>query len=489
MNTSKLTDILNSSPSVELLKTKNRELIILFLVDVFAQEATVSSDAIHYKLENYLEEKGFEIDDENSEIRFGDTFEKKARIYIQKWTDSGFLTNFQNETGDIFYELSIHSSKTIDWLTNLKKEDYIGAESKFKSLFNQLEELVEFTNDDKEKRLQLLEDKKLEIEQQIQRLKMGEGIKVFEEYEIVPRFNNLNKLGKELLSDFKEVDDNFKNIIKEIYQRRTDVSLNKGSILQYTFDALEQLKESPQGKSFYAFWEFLLSSELQQEWEHLTQALYQTTEEKDIDTNDAFLRDMKRLLFDSGQKVYRTNDKMAEKLSRIIRETELSRTEVTKGVIQEIKKLLLEANRTKTKLKPKPNISFEIDEIGINLPFERKLTTYDQWEDVIYRDKPQMSDADIADFTEFTKLFNPYIVDKRELRTHIKKILSDKSQATIFEIVDNTGGLTKGLPELFGYIGLMKEFKHTVNSDKTQYILFDSVNKKYIRIPEIILTK
>lgn len=485
MDKIKLSDTLNNSPSVELLKARNREFILLFLVDTFAKETAISSENIHYKLEAYLEENGIEIDEEN-EIKFSDTYEDKAKKYIQQWANKGFLTNYQNESGEVFYELSSHSSKTIDWLVNLKKEEYIGAESKFKTLFNQLKELVEFTNEDKEKRLQFLEDKKLEIEQQIQRLKMGEDVKVFEEYEIVPRFKDLNKIAKELLSDFKEVDDNFKTIIKEIYQKQSDTSLNKGSILQYTFDALDQLKESSQGKSFYAFWEFLLSAELQQEWENLTHTLYQILEEKNIEITDVFLKDMKRHLFDSGQKVYRTNDKMAEKLSRIIRETEITKTEVTKNLIQEIKKILLEVS--KTKIKKSPDISLEIEEIEISLPFERKLT-FEQSEEVVYKDKPQLSEANITDFEGLNKLYNPHIVDKKLLRKRIKEVLNEKSQATVLDIIEEKGGLTKGLPELFGYISLMKEFRHTVNVDKSQYILFDKTNKKYIQIPEIILIK
>jgi len=485
MDKIKIADTLNSSPSVELLKAKNREFIILFFAEVFATETAILSENIHFKLEYYLEERGIEVDEEN-EITFADTYENKAKKYIQKWADKGFLTNYQNETGEIFYELSSHSSKTIDWLINLKKEEYIGTESKFKTLFNQLKELVEFTNEDKETRLQLLEDKKLEIEQQIQRLKMGEDVKVFEEYEIVPRFNDLNKLAKELLSDFKEVDDNFKAIIKEIYQRQTDNSLKKGAILQYTFDALDQLKDSSQGKSFYAFWEFLLSQELQQEWENLTQALYQTLKVKQIDSNDVFLKDMKRHLFDSGQKVYKTNDKMAEKLSRIIRETEISRTEVAKNIIQEIKKLLLETSKAKAKIKS--DISFEVEDIEVNLPFERKLT-YEQSEEIIYTEKPKQSETNITDLNKLSKLFNQNTVDKNILRKQINYVLKEKSQATLTEIIENQDGLSKGLTELFGYMSILKEFKHTVNAEKTQSVIFDSENRKSIVIPEIILTR
>jgi hypothetical protein len=484
MDNSKLIDTLNHSPSVALLKTKNRDLIILFFAETFLQQTAVSSENIHNRLSDFLERQGMEIDEEN-EIEFSDTYEIKAKKYIQKWADIGFLTNYQNETGEVFYELSSHSSKTIDWLVNLKKEEYIGAESKFKTLFNQLKELVEFTNEDRERRLQLLEDKKLEIEQQIQRLKMGEDVKVFEESEIVPRFNQLSKLAKELLSDFKEVDDNFKTIIREIYQKHTDTTLKKSHILQYTFDALDELKDSSQGKSFYAFWEFLLSRDLQDEWKELVQVLYKTLEEKDIDVSDSFLKNTKQHLYDSGRKVNRTNDKMAEKLSRIIRENEVSKAEVTKNIIQEIKNLLIETN----KKKKKPDISFELEtDLEINIPFERKLT-FEQSEEVEYKNKPKIATTNLDDFVNLGKVFNLSAIDKKELRKRIKNILQEKSQATILDIVDNQGGITKGLPELFGYIGVVKDFKHTINADKTQTILFDKENKKVIQIPEIILTR
>jgi len=45
------------------------------------------------------------------------------------------------------------------------------------------------------------------------------------------------------------------------------------------------------------------------------------------------------------------------------------------------------------------------------------------------------------------------------------------------------------LPELFGYIGIVKEFKHLISEEKTQIIVFDFENKKSIQIPEIILTR
>lgn len=478
-------NILNTSPSVELLRLRNREMIIEFLVKTFSnKQSAISSENIHTQLADFLE--GHEIEnDEESEINAFDTYEIKAKKYIQSWANRGFLTNYPDEQGEVYYELSAHSNKSIDWLASLKKEEFIGTESRFNNILNQLKELVEFTNEDTEKRIQILEEKKLEIEQQIQRIKIGEDLKVFEEFEIVPRFNQLNQSAKELLTDFKEVEDNFKEITKGIYHKHADGSLTKSDILEFTFNALDELKDSQQGKSFYAFWSFLLNPELQNRWEGLTKELYKTLEKKSIPVNDPFLKGMKKHLHSSGQKVYKANDKMAEKLSRIIRESESSKSEATKNIIQEIKKQLVEISKTKKN----PDISFELEtEIEINILFERKLTT-EQAEEVTYNSKPEIANEDITSSNHLSKLFSQSNIDKNMLRKRIKDILKEKSQVTLLEVVKNYGGLEKGLPELFGYIGILKEFKHTISPDRTQSIVFNIENGKQIKIPEIILTK
>ena len=481
---SQILNTLNASPSVELLRLRNREMIIEFFLNTFNQQSVISSENIHIQLADFLEYKQVE-NDEDSEISLFDTYEDKAKKYVLHWTNRGFLTNYPDEQGEVFYELSAHSSKVIDWLASLKKEEFVGTESKFNNILNQLKELVEFTNEDTEKRIQLLEEKKLEIEQQIQRIKVGEDVKVFEEFEIVPRFNQHNQSAKELLSDFKEVEDNFKEITKGIYQKHSDGSLTKSDILAFTFDALDELKDSQQGKSFYAFWSFILNPDLQNKWDSLIKELYQTLEEKAIPVNDSFLKGMKNHLYNSGRKVYKANDKMAEKLSRIIRENESSNSEATKKIIQEIKKQLVEIS----KKKKKPEISFELEtDIEINIPFERKLTT-EQSETVTYTNKPIIADDDITSSEHLGKLFSQSNIDKALLRKRIKEILQEKSQTTLLDVVENYGGLEKGLPELFGYIGIVKEFKHSINPDKTQNIIFDVENGKQIKIPEIILTK
>lgn len=67
--------------------------------------------------------------------------------------------------------------------------------------------------------------------------------------------------------------------------------------------------------------------------------------------------------------------------------------------------------------------------------------------------------------------------------------MRNKSQTTIYEVIESNGGIEQGLPELFGYIGIVKEFKYSISTEKTQRILFDFERNKSIQIPEIIITK
>lgn len=482
-NNKSILKLLNTSPSVALLRSRSSGIIIDFLTGVFGDMAAVSHENIHSLLAEYLNSHGVD-EDEESDILYTDTYEEKAAKYIKKWTDSGFLTNYRNEDGEIYYELSSHSSKVIDWLAGLKQEEYIGTESKFKSIISQLRELVEYTNEDREKRLQLLEDKKMEIEHQIQQLRMGEDVKVFEEYEIVPRFQQINKLAKELLTDFKDVDDNFKNIIKEIYQKQIDPTLKKGGILQYTFDALDELKSSSQGKSFYAFWEFLLAREMQSELDTLITDLFRTLKEKNLDGGDMFLQNMVEYLYDSGRKVYQTNDKMADKLSRIIRENEMSRSDVSKRVVQEIKNTLIEISKKGLK----PDLSLSVDDgMEISIPFDRKIT-FEQSENTEYDTIPEADTLSIEELGELGKVFGNVYVDRKVLVHNIREAMKDKSQVTLSDVVEQFP-LKQGLPELFAYFGALGQFPHkTVNEEKRQAIVFDHENNKRIRIPEIIIS-
>ena len=128
----------------------------------------------------------------------------------------------------------------------------------------------------------------------------------------------------------------------------------------------------------------------------------------------------------------------------------------------------------------------QYETIEINLPIERQLT-FTPSKETEYKDKPQEAVLGIDDLERIGKLYNPYYVDRKILRSRIDEMLKDKGQTTIAEVIANNSGIEKGLSELFGYIGILKEYKTVVSTEHTQYITFSE--DKSIEIPEIIITR
>ena len=82
-----LFDILNGSPCAELLRLRNREIIILFLYETFYKHREpVAYDSLKMRLSDYLSSINLENDEEN-DINVFDSYDEKAYKYIQKWTD------------------------------------------------------------------------------------------------------------------------------------------------------------------------------------------------------------------------------------------------------------------------------------------------------------------------------------------------------------------------------------------------------------------
>lgn len=98
-----------------------------------------------------------------------------------------------------------------------------------------------------------------------------------------------------------------------------------------------------------------------------------------------------------------------------------------------------------------------------------------------------MAELSLDDLERIGKLYNPYHIDRKVLRDRINKVLYDRQQTTLAEVIERNEGVEKGLSEVFGYIGVLKEYKTVVNEERQQYIVF--AENKTISIPEIIITR
>ncbi|MCX6581586.1 MAG: DUF3375 domain-containing protein [Candidatus Aminicenantes bacterium] len=475
----------DTSPAVRLLRAQSAPRILSFFYRSFKENQApfLTEEKIIAQLADFLKEYDIEEEIDGNGLLLPD-FEMKAHLLVTRWTDKGFLKNYESPDNEILYELSSHSERVIQWLEQLETREFVGTESRFKDIFNKLQELVANTTEDMDAKIHELEERKKTIDKEIHTILTTGKVSIYDDYQIKSRVVELTRSAKELISDFKEVEDNFKTITRNIYLKHTDPNQTKGAILGYTFDSLDELKESDQGKSFYAFWEFLISQNRRDLWKELVQAVFQMLADRNISFEDVFLRKIKHYLYRAGQKVNDANDRMSEKLSRVISERELAERLKVKEAIDGIKKLAL-AFIERDQFPP---IGIEIEENeGVKMPLEKKLTLAAA-ETPVFDLQPGPASLPM-DGEKLLELYSPHVVDKKILRERLLQLLELKEQVSLKEIID-IFPLEKGLSELLAYFSLAdRDNKHIFNPHTPEWILFDPYQQKHIQVPQIIFTR
>lgn len=466
-----------------LLRARNAPFVISFLQKVFsdANITTISNGELRSKLEGYIEELSYEEgDDELDAESLFDDFALRAAQYIERWSNNGYLRKYPGDDGEDLHELTPDTIKVLMWLEDLAPREYIGTNSRFKDIFFKLQKMVEQTNEDPESRIEELEKKKWEIENEINLIKLGKKPNVFDETEIKEQFYDLNKMARELLADFSEVELNFEQIRKDIQRKYTERDISKGTLLVFALDALDEIDQKPQGKSFKAFWEFLMDEKRQQEFTMLTERLYQILNENNIDyNNDKFLKNLKRYLHVSGRKVIDSNKKLSEKISRVLSEKNLLERRRAMELIGDIRQMAYDLIDTKIK-----------DEQFVTIEDEPNIGLFDRWQPGDEKESatnvlfPQNTEED--DIVDFKVLFDQFTIDKKKLQQRIDEMLEARNQVTLKEIIDEYG-IENGLSEIVGYFSLATASNHhIVIEDAKEPIV---IGDRRVNVPMIIYTK
>jgi hypothetical protein len=488
MAKSDISYLFETSPAVQIIRMRNAHWVIPFLFKAFKTENILSLpeqvliNGLAEELRNHTE--GTE-DLEEARIEFGEDEESRARKYLLNWVQKRLLQDFPDNDAVTQYQLSAHTEKLFQWLQSLEKRQFVGTESRFRFLFQTLREMVEYTEDDSVRRLEELKNRKAEIDKEIKRIEMGHKPEIYTNAQLRERLDWFTRLSHELLSDFREVEDNFKFIHRHIVEQHTKAEINKGAIVGYAFEAYDALRKSDQGKSFYAFWDFLVSRAGQEEWRLLTDQLLQLLQDRSIESDGEFVQTIKSLLLQQGRSVYEANDKMAEKLSRIITEKEIARHRRLRQQIGSIKELVFQFMDEDA-----PPCGLRLDTPApIRMSMERKLNLSERQGTAIVK-QPANAQEKIEDFERFGRMLNTSHIDKRRLWQNVEQVLQKKTTATLSEIIE-IAGLENGIAEVVSYFSFLREKAVRVQSmqEITELIPLDTEKTRFIEVPYLLFSR
>lgn len=479
MNREKLSSLIKDSPSVRLVCAHNAVLILSFFYKEFKSTNTIrrSNAELVRKLADELEDWNEESKEDAKEFT-GDTT-LQAKKYLEQWTEKGYLLKVPDETGEHWHELTTDTIKTLEWLEMLlSRQRFVGADSRFKDIFRKIKMLITDSSEDPEQKINELETQKKELERQIALIRETGKVNPLDNTQVEEQFTEVNKMAKALLADFREVEENFKRIARDIYEKQSAQAYTKGGLLGIALDAYEELRQKDQGKSFYAFWEFLQSDASKEEFKGMIEQLYNLLKDRRIEYgNDQFLRHLKRYLHEYGKRVLESNDKLGEKLNRLLAEKALAERKKALELIRDIRTLALQTVNNPPA--DHPFIEPEVFEAAVDLPLARGLN-YGQ-DDYVIRRQPGTEER-ATDLPDLSILYQQFTLNRKKLEENVRKLLLERSSLTLREVTEHYP-VEKGLSEVLTYFSIASRYPQSYIDKQEEEVII--VNEKQVRIPKL----
>lgn len=415
-------------------------------------------------------------------------YPKAAKQYLTDWANAGFLRKYPGTGDDYIYELTASTENAFKWIDSLDKREFVGQESRLKNLFETIKELSSKSKRDHLARLKELEEKKSMIEREIDDVRNGK-MDVLDDRQIKEHYFLIEEMAKALLSDFKQVEQNFRELDRKFRQEIITTTQVKGKVLEDLFERQRDLLEEDQGRSFTAFWEFLLSQSKQDEFEKLISDVLELPAVREVQRDTFSIANLRNDLIDAGDRTKRSTNSLLEQLRKYLEHKSFTENKRIYDNIQEMLKIISthpEKDFTKVSL-------LQVDDI-----IDIDLTLAHDWEVRGYRPPEKISFANQQPEEGFTTsddapLFDQFEISSLELRSNIRTALRNRSHVRFTDFVREFS-LTKGVAEVVAYLDIAsaERSKHIVDRDAFDIVEVSNVSTDKVfklKVPRITFCK
>ena len=418
--------------------------------------------------------------------------ERTAKEYIENWSspETAWLSQRYTGRGDVpEIDLTPDTEKALRWLENLHPRSFIGTESRLLTIFQLLKELNQKIETNPEKILEELYRQKNAIEEQIEKFQRNGKAERPDATQIKERYFQLDDTANTLLSDFRQVEENFRKLDREVREKMALTAKGKGAFLDDVFGEQDAISDSDQGKSFRAFWEFLIHNDRQLEFENLLENILKQTEIFELN-DKGVLPSFRDFLLEAGNKVYIVNNQLTGQLNKFLADQGRAENKRILELVTSIERKALGLRGVKL---PKNFFSIPFLKPQLNLNMNRPLFVPPD-ETPLQASASEMPDEELSQ-DQMNRLFSSNHVNEQDLLDLVEKMLVQKNQVSLEEVIERYP-LQKGLVELITYLKMAEKRPHTSISSQAYFqttipLAANEVNtesrwQKRIRCPQVI---
>jgi hypothetical protein len=426
-------------PAWRLLRAGNSTLVLSFLGEFFVEgnRGACSASEVATALDDHLYSLNAEISVENGQERFP----KDARSYLEDWAaaDAGYLRRFYPPGDDeVHYEVTPAFEKAYAWVMTLKGRSFVGTESRLHTVVELLRQIVHGTESEPDVRLAELHRRRSELDAEIKSVEAG-IVTVLDATGVRDRYQQLSATARELLSDFREVEENFRLLDRAAREKIAAWDGSKGELLAELVGSRSEIAGSDQGRSFQSFYDFLLSDTRQVE---LAELLAKVATLDAIET-DQRIRGIHHDWSEAADRAQRTVRQISEQLRRFLDDQVWLENRRVLDLVRAVESAALELRDHP------PVLGLEVDQPGIEiaLPFERPL--YQPPAAVAVESHIPAETEEVDSDPLFTQTF----VDQARLAEIIRTVLPETTSALLSDVIA-LHPIEQGAAEIVGYLAL-----------------------------------
>ncbi|MFY9636069.1 MAG: DUF3375 domain-containing protein, partial [Cellulosimicrobium cellulans] len=404
-----------------LLRAQNAPLAVSFFIKAFT--APNERDIGRQELIDHLDDLLFGLREVFGEERFP----RPAGEYLDEWAapERAWLRKYyvpgQDEPR---YDLTAASEDVVRWVESLSGRDFVATQSRLTSIFAVLKALVQQSETDPEVRLAELQRQRDGIDAEMQRIRDG-NLKVMTAPEALDHFQQLTTLAKDLLSDFREVEQNFRKLDRQVREQIATWDGTQGELLASIFANQQDISGSLQGRTFQGFWDYLMSPQLRTELQDLLQRATRIDALASMDNLQA-VTNLHQDWLPAVEQTQATVRQLSQQMRRLLDDKVFLEN---KRIMQLVRSI--ESGALGTREVPPSGVFMEIDaqSVEVALPFERPL--YEPSRRIMVDDVVvAANDAEV----DAGALFSQFHVDTERLRSNIDDVLAGAEQATLGEV-------------------------------------------------------
>lgn len=467
-----------SHPAWRLLAASNAALVVSFLHRTFLAPnvRSLAQPELISRLEDYL----FDLRQRAQE----GAYPRQASQYLDEWAadEKGWLRKYYPPgSDDPSFDLTPACERAIDFVLLLTKRTPVSTESRLLTVFELLRQLIEGTSVDVAARIQDLERRRASIDSEIARLRAGH-VDLMDSAQIKDRFLQMSSTARGLLSDFRELDQSFRELDRDVREKIAGWEGSKGELLEDVFGVRDAISDSDQGRSFRAFWDFLMSPARQDELTHKLETVLALPAVQELAPDRRLLRVHYDWL-EAGEIAQRTVARLSEQLRRYLDERAFMENRRIMGVIRQ-----LEQHALGVRDAPPDGPFSALDEAApvLDLPLERPLFSPPH--------KPRIRDHQLAlgvSDADADALYEQVYVDRELLRSHVRCALQGRSQVSLAELIE-LRPLELGLAELVTYLALASDDPDAIiDGSQTQHVCWVDAHgtTREAAMPLVIFTR